>query len=307
MEPPTTPTIDRGAAAPATAGTDANGASRRGALPNLVVIGAQKCGTSGLHYHLGLHPEISMSKPKELNFFIEERNWPRGPAWYKRHFDADARVRGESSPNYTAYPHHMGVPERMHSMIPDAKLIYVVRDPLLRIASHWVHNYAKRREKGDLAATLRHPNTSYLIRSQYAMQLQQFLRFYDKEQILVCQQSDFRRERADSLRRIFEFLEVDPGFTHPSFERERHATARKTRATRLAARLERMSKSRRGRLLPPKIWFALDERLPLRRPIERPDVRAALDDESLKVLREDAERLRELVGRDFAGWSIWET
>ena len=100
---------------------------------------------------------------------------------------------------------------------------------------------------------------------------------------------------------------MDPDFTHPSFERERHATARKTRATRLAARLERMSKSRRGRLLPPKVWFALDERLPLRRPIERPDVRAALDDEALRVLREDAERLRELIGRDFAGWSIWET
>ena len=310
MEAPTTPTDERGgaeASAVAEAVAGANGTRRRGTLPNLVVIGAQKCGTSGLHYHLGLHPEISMSKPKELNFFIEERNWPRGAEWYKRHFDPDARVRGESSPNYTAYPHHLGVPERMHSVIPDAKLIYVVRDPLLRIGAHWVHNYAKRREKGDLATTLRHPNTSYLVRSQYHMQLQQFLRFYEMEQVLVFQQSDFRRQRSDSLRRIFEFLEVDPDFTHPSFERERHATARKTRATRLAARLERMSKSRRGRLLPPKVWFALDERLPLRRPIERPDVRAALDDESLRVLREDAERLRELVGRDFAGWSIWET
>jgi hypothetical protein len=272
-----------------------------------VIIGAQKCGTSGLHYHLGLHPQISMSKPKELNFFIEERNWPRGPEWYARHFDENARIRGEASPNYTAYPHHLGVPERMHATIPDAKLIYVVRDPLLRIASHWVHNYAKRREKGDLASTLAHPNTSYLVRSQYHMQLQQFLRFYDMDQVLVFQQSDFRRQRADSLRTIFEFLGVDADFTHPSFERERHATARKTRATRLAARLEKLSKSRRGRVIPPKFWFALDERLPLRKPIERPDVREALSDEALRVLREDAERLRELTGRDFAGWSIFET
>jgi hypothetical protein len=304
-----TPTFERGGAdVPATAGTDAdaNGAGAAGALPNLVVIGAQKCGTSGLHYHLGLHPEISMSKPKELNFFIEERAWPRGLDWYRGHFDARARVRGESSPNYTAYPHHLGVPERMHSVIPDARLIYVVRDPLLRIASHWVHNYAKRREKGDLRSTLTHPNTSYLVRSQYFMQLQQFLRFYDREQILVLQQSDFRKDRATTLREVFEFVGVDPGFTHPSFERERHSTARKTRATRLAARLERMSKTKRGRLLPPKVWFALDERLPLRKPIERPDVRAALSDEALRALREDAERLRDLVGRDFAAWSIWD-
>ena len=63
-----------------------------------------------------------MSNPKELNFFIEERNFPRGLDWYARHFDATARCRGESSPNYTAYPQHLGVPERMAETVPDAKL-----------------------------------------------------------------------------------------------------------------------------------------------------------------------------------------
>lgn len=247
-----------------------------------------------------------MSKPKELNFFIEERNWKRGAEWYKEHFDPRAPVRGEASPNYTAYPHHLGVPERMAQLIPDTKLIYVVRDPLSRIAAHWVHNYAKRREKGDLTATLMHPNTSYLIRSQYFMQVQQFLKHFPREQILILQQSDFRRERGVTLRQVFEFIGVDPDFTHPSFERERHATSRKTRASRLAARLERMSRSRAGRVLPPRVWFALDEKLPLRKPIERPDVRGALPAEALQALREDAERLRELTGRSFDTWSIWE-
>src|ERR687894_2292944 len=83
-----------------------SGDPARHALPNLIVIGAQKCGTSVLHYYLSLHPEVSMSRPKELNFFIEERNWPRGLDWYKSQFDGDARVRGEASPNYTAYPQH---------------------------------------------------------------------------------------------------------------------------------------------------------------------------------------------------------
>src|ERR671915_243608 len=87
----------------------ATAAERVGALPNLVIIGAQKCGTSVLHYYLGLHPEVSMSKPKELNFFIEERNWPRGVEWYRGHFDPEARVRGEASPNYSAFPQHDGV------------------------------------------------------------------------------------------------------------------------------------------------------------------------------------------------------
>jgi hypothetical protein len=289
--------------------TDAQGSngatSSRGALPNLIVIGAQKCGTSGLHYYLGLHPEVSMSRPKELNFFIEERNWPRGVDWYKAHFDASATVRGESSPNYTAYPQHMGVPERMASLVPDARLIYIVRDPLARIAAHWVHNYAKRREKGDLRSTLMHPNTSYLVRSQYHMQLQQFLRYFDREQILIFQQSDLRDDRMATLRRVFEFVGIDPDFTHPRFEQERHQTSRKLRSTRAAARLDKASRSRAGRMLPRNFWFLLDERLPLRRPIERPNVEEALGEEALQVLREDAEALRELTGRSFDNWKIW--
>jgi len=275
-------------------------------LPNLIIIGAQKCGTSGLHYHLGLHPEVSMSRPKELNFFIEERNWPRGEEWYRRHFDPEAKVRGESSPNYTAFPQHVGVPERMASMVPGAKLIYVLRDPLERIAAHWVHNYAKRREKGTLADTLSHPNTSYLQRSQYAMQLQQFLNHFPRESIMILDQADFRKDRSETLRRVFEFVGADPEFSHPGFERERHATSRKTRATKLAVRMERASKSKWGRVVPPKVWFALDERLPMKKPIERPDVGSALTDEALRALRDDAERLRELAGRPFRDWSIWK-
>src|SRR4051794_34213444 len=277
----------------------------RGVLPNLVVIGAQKCGTSGLHYQLGLHPEIWMSKPKELNFFIKERNWSRGEDWYRAYFDARAKVRGESSPNYTAYPQHLGVPERMRSVIPEAKLIYVVRDPLERIAAHWVHNFAKRREKGDLRATLTHANTSYVVRSQYHMQLQQFLGHYPLEQTLVIEQEELRNQPEATLRRVFEFVGVDPDFSHPHFGKQRHQTSRKTRASSLAVRLERLSGTRGGRVVPKNVWLAIDEKLSRRRPIERPDVRIALGPDVLQVLREDAERLRELTGRDFGSWSIW--
>ena len=184
-------------------------------LPNLIVIGAQKCGTSGLHYYLSLHPEVSMSTPKELNFFITERNYPRGLEWYSRHFDATARCRGEASPNYTAYPQHLGVPERIAAVVPDVRLVYIVRDPIERITAHFVHNFAKRREKGDLRATLMHPNTSYVTRSKYFMQLQRYLAHFDEEQILVLDQRDLRDDRMPTLRRLFEFAGVDPGFRHP--------------------------------------------------------------------------------------------
>ena len=278
-----------------------------GALPNLIVIGSQKCGTSGLHYYLGLHPEMSMSTPKELDFFIAERNYPLGVEWYRSQFDPQAKVRGESSPNYTAYPQHVGVPERMHSIVPEARLLYVVRDPIDRIAAHWVHNYAKRRERGDLRETLLHRNTSYLIRSHYYTQLQQFLRLYPRDQVLLVEQEELRYRRLETLRRIFEFAGVDPDFSHARFSDERHRTARKTRPTPLALPLERIGQTRRGRLIPTPVWRVVDNLFPFRRTIKVPDVREALPPEALRSLREDAERLRELTGREFAGWSIWET
>jgi hypothetical protein len=124
--------------------------------------------------------------------------------------------------------------------------------------------------------------------------------------VLVFQQSELRYQRAETLRTIFEFLDVDPDFRHPRFEMERHQTSRKTRATRVAMRLERMGRSRRGRLLPPNFWLILDDRLPLRRAIKQPDVAAALSDDTLEALREDARRLRELTGREFANWKLWD-
>jgi hypothetical protein len=138
------------------------------------------------------------------------------------------------------------------------------------------------------------------------MQLERFLRFYDRERVLVFQQSELRYKRMETLRRIFDFIGVDPDYTHPRFEQERHQTARKTRATRLAVRLERLGRSSRARMLPSNFWLLLDDRLPLRRAIKRPDVRASLPPETLAELRADGERLRELTGRDFSNWKIWD-
>jgi Sulfotransferase domain len=276
----------------------------RGALPNLVVIGAQKCGTSGLHYHLGLHPEIQMSRPKELNYFVKEGTWRHGIDWYAQHFDPEVPVRGEASPNYTAYPYRRGVARRMHGSIPEAKLIYLVRDPLERIAAHWVHNYAKHREKGDLRTTVNNPRASYVARSRYAMQLRRYLRRYPLDQIMVIEQEELRSDRARTLRRVFEFAGVDADFEHPSFAREQHVTAAKSRASKFAVRLERMS-DRHPVLAPAaKLYVGLDARLPPRRPIERPDVRMVIDDEILELLRDDAREFRELTGRPFEHWSI---
>lgn len=276
-----------------------------GALPNTIVIGAQKCGTSTLHYYLGFHPEVSASKPKELNFFIEGSNWERGVEWYRGHFDPAKPVRVESSPNYTTWPHNEGIPERMARLVPDAKLIFIVRDPISRIEAHWVHNYAKRRERGTLIETITHPSTTYVLRSRYFMQLERFLRCFDREQVLVFQQSDLRDRRAAQLREVFEFIGVDPDFQHKAFQTVRHRTAKKRRATKAGMKVHEWSRTDWGRRVPKVVWNYAEAGLRLSKPIERPNLRDQLPEEVLEVLREDALKLREFTGRDFANWSIW--
>ena len=122
----------------------------------------------------------------------------------------------------------------MHSVVPDAKLIYMIRDPLERIAAHWVHNYAKRREKGTLAETLTHPNTSYVTRSKYAMQLERFLAFYPREQVLVFQQSELRHQRTETLRRSSSSSASTP--TSPTRASSRSATRPRARRARPGSR-----------------------------------------------------------------------
>jgi Sulfotransferase domain len=149
--------------------------------PNFIVIGAQKCGTSALHHYLRQHRDISMSKPKELNFFIDTKNWDRGVSWYELHWPEQIAVRGEVSPNYTAHPHLGGVPERMHSVVPDARLIFLVRDPIQRVVSQYVHNYTKRAEDRDIRTTVLDSKKTCLNRSRYLFQLEQFLPYYEKD------------------------------------------------------------------------------------------------------------------------------
>jgi hypothetical protein len=279
--------------------TDGSG----GALPNLVVIGAQKCGTSALHTYLALHPEVSMSQPKELDFFIVERNWARGIDWYRGHFDGGRPVRGESSPNYTAHPTWAGVPERMAELIPDARLIYIVRDPIDRIAAHWVHNWTLRRESDDPAAAFRRPST-YVNRSRYMYQLGRFLEHFPKERLLVLDQSDLRDRRIPTLERVFSFLGIDPAFRHRDFEKVVHVTNRRRRISSAGATIDgflrRTPLGRWGR----RGFVARLERLLLRGNAPRPDIRSALPPADLELIREDAAQLRAFTGLTLAHWSV---
>lgn len=103
-------------------------------LPNVLVIGAMKAGTTSLHRHLDLHPEIGMSERKELHLFTRP-DWRQHLDWYTGHFSSAAPVQGESSPNYTKRRLFPGVPARIAAALPEVRLIYILRDPVERMRS----------------------------------------------------------------------------------------------------------------------------------------------------------------------------
>jgi Sulfotransferase domain len=277
-------------------------------LPNLIVIGAAKCGTTSLHEYLDEHPQISMSREKELHFFVDRKNWGRGLAWYESHFDASARVRGESSPGYTAFPLYRGVPERMAETIPDAKLIYLVRDPVERIVSHYTHRTVNWPEMPSLEKALADPHLrKWLVTpSRYWLQLEQYLARFPAEQILVVDSDELRAARVDVLARIFAFLRVDSAFRSQGFERTHNAATGRIRRNRagnaVSVLLERTLGPTRSRMLRTRAPRAL--KAPFREeapPVVVPEtVRGELEEE----LRDEVARLRSHTGLAFAGWTL---
>ena len=112
-------------------------------LPQAVILGAQKSGTSSLHYYLVQHPGVVAPLRKEVHYF--DLNLARGEAWYRAHFglDGEPGVSIDSSPYYLYHP---VVPARLHALLPGARLIVLLRDPVRRAYSHYWHERDKGRE-----------------------------------------------------------------------------------------------------------------------------------------------------------------
>ncbi len=270
-------------------------------LPNLIVIGAMKGGTSSLHNYLDLHPQIAMSRPKELDFFVLEKNWPKGVEWYESHFTDGARICGESSPNYTKCHFFAGVPGRVHAIVPEAKLIYVLRDPIERIISHYVHNIAARWDDRRFPDAVRE-NIDYVSCSKYYMQLERYLDYFPKRNILIIASEDLHRRRQQTLQGVFRFLGVDDAFYTEGFSKILHESSAKRRRTKVGSLLLRLPGRKAIRsLLPFSSQFA---NVLSKREIKRPVLSAELRQELIDALRDDVALLKEHTGGDFEHWCL---
>lgn len=180
-------------------------------LPNFLVIGAQKSATSSLCYQLARHPDIYFSTPKELHFFSYDEIWNRGQTWYESVFadGRSSRAVGEGSTTYTMAATYPNTAPRISGMLPDTKLIYIVRDPMERIESQYMHLRTKgNRESAPFNEAIRQ-RPSYVDNSRYLCQIDAYRKYYDDDQILVLFFEDFRSKQQEQLHRCYAHLGVD--------------------------------------------------------------------------------------------------
>ena len=231
-------------------------------LPDFLIIGAQKAGTTALYAYLRRHPAITGPSWKEVSYF--DRHYGRGEAWYRGNFPNRVRARGklvgEASPSYIFHP--LG-PERVKALVPEARLVALVRHPVDRALSHYHHEVALGREplrfedaldaeedrlRGEEERLAADPSYfsrawwshAYKSRGRYAEQLERWLAVFPREQLLILPSEDLGGEPERTHARVLGFLGAVPHRldAYPRvYERQYEAMSPETRE-RLAAEFE---------------------------------------------------------------------
>lgn len=196
-------------------------------LPDFVIIGAGKTGTTALARYLSAHPDIFIAPQKEVNYF--SFRYFEGPSWYAANFEGATpgqRV-GEASPQYTRHPSIPNCAPRMAETIPDAQLIYVLRHPIHRIRSHYQMLVERGREERPFDRAVRE-NPVYMEASSYAHQLGLYLEHYERDAILLVASERLRIDRAAEFGRVLEFLGVDPSHQPDDLVHEHNTSEHRT-------------------------------------------------------------------------------
>ncbi|MGH9436880.1 MAG: sulfotransferase domain-containing protein, partial [Terriglobia bacterium] len=208
------------------------------ALPDFIIIGAQKAGTTSLFSYLRQHPQLLPSCVKEIHFFDgglnpNIDNFGKGQAWYRAHFPlrknlgADQKTF-EASPLYIFNPL---APRRIFELIPEVKIIALLRNPTERAISDYFHERRGNRESLPIYEALQQEDKrlesvinskdfknsvfirhSYKSRGLYKEQLERYLGFFPRQRILLLGSEKFFADPNEALRRVFEFVEVEPEF-----------------------------------------------------------------------------------------------
>ncbi|MGY1742068.1 MULTISPECIES: sulfotransferase [unclassified Blastococcus] len=303
-----------------------------GRLPDFVIAGAPKAGTTALHAALATHPRLYLSPVKEPKYYLTEgrpppRSGQRGPGdahsarewvWRRDEYLAlfagapDGAVAGESTPFYL---YDRAAQARLAADVPAVRVVVVVRDPVDRAHSNWVHLRADglepepdflaavRREEERIAAGWA-PFWHYRGLSRYGEQLRDLYRHVPREQVLLLRYRELVDTPRDTLDRVSRFLGVEPGVAHTVAPENVKPSVADTPRYRALARVARAGAAL-GAYAPPQVWRQVSR--PLLAALHagrvpRPAMPVEVRREVLEPLLDDIALLEELTGESFADW-----
>jgi Sulfotransferase domain len=198
-----------------------------GKLPDFVIIGAQKGGTSFLYYLLSRHPLVEPAARKELHFFDHPERFDNGAEWYRRCFPRSGwkngrrSITGEATPSYLFDP---PVAKRMAGVLPQARLIALLRNPVDRAYSHYQMQVKRGTEPSTFEQAIEQPHSSYLSRGIYVDQLLRWFEFFGQEQMLILKSEDFFGRPVETLQVVLNFLDLPDWQPEASKLRQRRHT-----------------------------------------------------------------------------------
>jgi Sulfotransferase domain len=273
----------------------------RGTLPDFLIVGAMKAATSTLHEQLARQPGFFLATPKEPCFFSDDEVWARGLDWYRSLFAGAAAgdLRGESSTHYTKLPTYPRTVERMRAALPaHTRFIYVMRHPVDRLVSHYIHEWSTGTVDATIDAALAH-HPALVAYGRYAWQLAPYLETFGAARVLPVFVSRLEARPQAVLDRVCRFLDYRGTPRWAADVARQNVSRERLREGRWRARARRAPGARRlWRTLVPR---ALRERINDRwRMTVRPRPSAAALARVREVFDRDLAELGGLLGMELS-------
>jgi Sulfotransferase domain len=266
-------------------------------VPTFFTVGAAKSGTTSLHAYLAEHPDIAMTTTKEPSIFARD-DWVENLPAYRGLFARAADVRGESSTAYSGFPYGAEVPDRVQATVPDAKIIYLVRDPVERALAQYAQMLVDNewvRPFDELVEDSEHPLNAVVWASRYATQLRRWTERFGPNNVLVLDSRSLNDDRAGAIRTVLTFLEVDAEFTSERWSQLHNQTAGRRKIRRSLSGWSIANRLASGRSpLHRLVTTRIDPPVPTDAQLAR-----------LKtLLAPEAAELRRMTGLPLVGWSV---
>jgi hypothetical protein len=266
-------------------------------LPNYLIIGAIRSGTTYLSSNLRAHPEVFMARQKELHFF--DRDYDKGLEFYESYFpeknDGEFIAIGEATP---AYLYFEEVPEKIHEHLPESKLIVSLRNPIDAAYSHYWKAYSVDEKTRAMTFEQKVERNARLVGGgRYFEQISRYMELFPREKFYALIYEEMIANPEEELRKLYRFLGVDEDFISPFLRTRSNSSAMKNSEHRILYAIHRILFRRFNVPLPGLARF-IESKAATRIPPMAEDTRLQL----YEKFSDDIEKLEEFLGRDLNLW-----